>query len=571
MSDPVSFRFLGSFLVVAFISHLSVLSGGDVHGQASEQATAVSAAPNVKFRGQVVDEETGAILPARVSIKSENGTWYFPRSTAPEGTAIEYRRQAGPKSLEQHVTLSAHPFEVDLPPGTYTVTVERGKEYIPLTREILVEAAGTSARFALKRWIHMAANGWYSGDVHAHRPLEEVPNLILAEDLNVAMPLSNWVTVAETSPISGNRITAPVPMAGWIRVDPTHGIYPLNTEYEIFTVGGKPHTLGAVLVLGQSETIDHGVPPVRRIAEMAHRSGAFLDLEKHSWAWTPMIVPLMKPDLFELVNNHCWPTDFAFHSWTVDMAAKSMNLDMMEQGFTEWGWIEFGLKSYYAYLNCGFRMMPSAGTGSGVHPVPLGFGRVYVQVQGEFSYDKWREGLLAGRSFVTTGPLMELTFNNQPAGSQFETDSAETSVRVQGTIQSLSPLERIEVIVNGNIARTIKPSASSGAVNSSRSVSIDEAVLLPGSSWMAIRCFESQPDRRIRFAHTAPVFVSRKGTPLTPYRDEVEHFIERIEREISRNRGVISSDALDEYQEALTIYRDLKQRSIERPVPSKGD
>ena len=99
------------------------------------------------------------------------------------------------------------------------------------------------------------------------------------------------------------------------------------------------------------------------------------------------------------------------------MAAKSMQLETMESGFTEWGWIEFGFKSYYAYLNCGFRMMPSAGTGSGVHPVPLGFGRVYAQVAGEFTYQKWRDALLAGHSFVTTGPMLQFEFNGQPAGS----------------------------------------------------------------------------------------------------------------------------------------------------------
>lgn len=544
---------------------LAVLAANDV---TNTTAVATAIHDTVILRGEVIEGESGDPLPARVSIRSSEGEWYFPKTTSPDGSAIEYRRQAGPKSLEQHVTLSAHPFEVAVPRGTYTLTVERGKEYVPLTRNVVVDGGEGVIKLPLNRWINMAKRGWYSGDVHAHRPLGEVSNLVLAEDLNVALPLSNWVTVADTSPLKGNRITDSIPPARWIRVDATHGIYPLNTEYEIFTVGGKTHTLGAVLILGQTQSIDQGIPPVRRIAEIAHQSGAFLDLEKHSWAWTPMIVPLMKPDLFELVNNHCWPTEFAFHSWTLDMASPSMKLETIEPGFTEWGWIEFGLKSYYAYLNCGFRMMPSAGTGSGVHPVPLGFGRVYVHLPGEFTYEKWREGLLAGHSFVTTGPLMELTFNGQPAGHRFEGLTGGTPIAVRGTIHARSPIERIEVIVNGNVAKTIRPAESTDPPGQTHTIQLDEQILMQGTSWLAIRCFESQPERRIRFAHTAPVFVDLKDVPPTPYRDEVDHFIDRMEREISRNREVLSPGSLEEYQEALEIYRELKGRSIERPVPS---
>jgi hypothetical protein len=523
------------------------------------------------FRGEVIDADNLQPIGTRISIRSSTGTWYFPTSTSSQGSAIEYRRQAGPNSLEQHVTLSPHPFEVQLPCGTYTIRIERGKEYVPVSKEIVIDQQNVEARFSLARWIHMAKGGWYSGDIHAHRPLADVPNLVLAEDLNVAMPLSHWVTIAQTSPVDGNRIVGPVPEPKWISVDATHGIYPLNTEFEIFTVSGKPHTLGAVLILGQSEPIHQGLPPVRRVAERAHQTGAFLDLEKHSWAWTPMIVPLMKPDLFELVNNHCWPTEFAFHSWTFDMAPKSMQLETNSQGFTEWGWIEFGLKSYYAYLNCGFRMMPSAGTGSGVHPVPLGFGRVYVHVPGEFTYEKWRDGLLAGNSFVTTGPMLQLTFNGEPAGHRFvdfRGEPAGISVRIQGTVQSLAPLDRIEVIVNGNLAKTLVPSDVTLPAVKPHQEMIDETIMIEGSGWLAIRCFESRPDRRIRFAHTAPVFVDVPGKAQSPFKDEVEHFVNRIEREIQRNRETLTPDELEEYQEALSIYRDLRGRAVERSVRS---
>jgi len=520
------------------------------------------------IQGQVITTDTNEPQPlaARVTVRAANGTWYFPKSASSDGSAIEYRKQVGPNSLEQHVTLSAHPFVVDVPPGKYTIIAERGKEYYPFQREVTVNTESVSVKLPIQRWINMAEKGWYSGDVHAHRPLSEMPNLVLAEDLNVGMPLSHWVTEADKGPVSGNRITGPQPKAQWIAVDPTHGIYPLNTEYEIFTVGGKPHTLGAVLLLGQSTTTDQGVPPVRRIAEWAHRDGAFLDLEKHSWAWTPMIVPLMKPDLFELANNHCWPSQFAFHSWTLDAAAKSMHLETNDQGFTERGWIDFGMKSYYAYLNCGFRMMPSAGTGSGVHPVPLGFGRVYVHLDGDFSYQKWCEGLLAGHSFVTTGPMMQTTFNGQQAGSTFKTEADSHDVHIQGVVSNMMPLERIEILVNGAVVKDVHKLQIQPASRRPVVEQIDETIRVEGTGWVAVRCFEKLIDGRIRFAHTAPVFVDRQGHLSRPFKDEARHFVERIEREIERHKGVLTPESLDEYHEALAIYRELFSRAVERPA-----
>lgn len=522
--------------------------------------TSLASAQEATFalRGEIIDAATKEPVAARIYVQAANGKWFFPRSASPEGTALEFQRERGPKSHEYHVTLSAHPFVVDVPPGRYTITVERGKEYVPLSQEVFVDKAAVEVTLPILRWIDMAGRGWYSGDIHAHRPLADMPNLVLAEDVNVATPLSHWVTVADVDPVKGNKTPQPDVKPEWIAVDKTHGIYPLNTEYEIFTVGGKSHTLGAVLICGQKTKLDRGVPPVRRIAEQAHAEGAFLDLEKHSWAWSPMIVPLMKVDLFELANNHCWRTEFAFHSWTLDAAPKYMNLEMREQGFTEWGWIDFGLQSYYAYLNCRFRMMPSAGTAAGVHPVPFGFGRVYVHVPGEFTFAKWREGLLAGRSFVTTGPMLRMQFNGEDAGRTIRGENGTASVRVTGDVRSLAPIDRIEILVNGDVVRTIRPPGQTKPNGPSFSAaSVDETISFDSSGWLAVRCFEAHPEKRIRFAHTAPVFIDIPGQPQAPKKAEVEHFVERIERELARHKDVLNADALDEYREALAIYREL--------------
>jgi hypothetical protein len=504
------------------------------------------------LRGKVVDARTRAVLPCRLYVQGSDGTWLFARSSDAAGSALKYDVQRGPKSFEKHVTLSAHPFEVEVPPGKTRISVELGKEYQPLTMTVLAGKDTPEIELPLARWIDMPARGWYSGDTHIHRKLEEVPQLMLAEDLHVALPLTYWVRNANEPAIRGKLAGDVKPEL--ITVGKNRFLWPVNTEYELFNTRGKPHTQGAVFVINQRGSLDLATPPVLPVAKAAHASGALLDLDKHTWNWSPMIVPIMEVDLFELANNHIWRTEFAFKTWTLDVLPKDWEIETDAEGYTEWGWIDWGFKTYYAFLNCGFRMRPTGGTAAGVHPVPAGFGRVYVHVEGDLTYEKWIKGLDAGHSFVTTGPMLLVEFNGKPAGTVFQGDDAK-EIRITGSAESRLPLERIEMVANGDVVRTVRPTntqTKSGGFTSA----IDETLPLKNSSWAIVRCFERQPDGRIRFAHSAPVHCELDG-PVRPKRREVQYFIQRMQQELVRNRGVLAAEELAEYEQALNIYRKL--------------
>src|SRR5262249_20060434 len=196
---------------------------------------------------------------------------------------------------------------------------------------------------------------------------------------------------------------------------------PRNTAYEIFTVDKKPPTLGAVFVLNHKSVLEEGVPPVGPVARRAKQEGAPLELGKHNWPWSMMLVPVMGVDLYELSNNHLWRTEVGFPGWG-EPAGGRVGAERGPDGFTGAGWVVDGFRNYYTLLNCGFRLRPTAGTASGVHPVPLGFGRVYVRLGSGapgFSYDAWVKGLNAGRSFVTTGPMLLAELNGRDPGEVF--------------------------------------------------------------------------------------------------------------------------------------------------------
>jgi hypothetical protein len=512
----------------------------------------------IALRGLVVDAESGQPLPARVYVQGKDGVWHFPRSASPQGSAVAYRKQRNdqPRSVEMHTTLSAHPFEAKLPPGEYTITVERGKEYRPLVRTVTIDKEPVTVTLRLRRWINLAERGWYSGDTHVHRGLDELPNIMLAEDLNVAFPLVYWVTEAFASPKTGTKGPLGKIDAKLIPVDATHVIYPLNTEYEIFTVKQQRHTLGAFFALNHRTVLDRGVPPVREAAEQIHREGGLIELDKHNWPWTMAVIPALKPDLYELSNNHVWRTEFGFPSFG-EPAADYMKIERNKQGFTERGWIDYGFQNYYALLNCGVRVQPTAGTASGVHPVPLGFGRVYVRCPKGFSYDAWLEGLRTGRSFVTTGPMLFVQVNEHDPGRVFQQPAAEArDYRVTGDVLSEQPLARIEIVVNGAVAKTVQPTNRKTDKQAYEN-KLDETIRVDSSAWIAVRCFEDRPDQRIRFAHSSPVHIEVAGKPLRPRRVEVEFLIKRVEEQIARSSEVLPPAALAEYQEALRFYRKL--------------
>src|SRR4051812_42779042 len=83
------------------------------------QAPPAAKGPTVVVRGRVVDDTTGRPVPCRVTIRGRDGSWHFAESASPEGSAVAYRKTAinNPGVVEMHVTLSAHPFIVKLPPG----------------------------------------------------------------------------------------------------------------------------------------------------------------------------------------------------------------------------------------------------------------------------------------------------------------------------------------------------------------------------------------------------------------------------------------------------------------------
>ena len=523
---------------------LSFYQGSDIDAELDRIETFWRPLEEVTVQAAILDEATGQPIAARLYVQSEKGTWHFAEPASVDGHVIRYEKQnwINANSQEFHSSISPHPFRLRLAPGKYQLTVERGKEYLPWTQELTVSNGTKPISIRIQRWIDMASRGWFSGDTHVHRPIRQIGIPMLADDVNVALPMVYWTTRSELTAASGDRTDrddARLPTRV-ISVDPTHAIWPKNTEWEIFSVNGKPHTLGALFAMNHKTPFEVGIPPVRKVLEQARREGAFLDMDKHDWPFAIALPPLLGNQLtFELANNHMWRTQFAFKNWNTP-APPWMNLGDGKSG-GEKEWIEFTHQTYWALLNCGLRLQPTAGTATGVHPVPIGYGRVYVHTPSGFQYDRWIEGLKRGDSFVTTGPML------------FVRSSSNT---VDAVVEADGPVESVEWVINGVVHPAILNSTISNQNGSVRLESSIESAFR-STTWVALRAWQKSPDGRWRFAHSAPVWFDVPNQPIRPNGNQQQYLLGRVEQELARSRTVLAEDALNEYKSAIEHYRDL--------------
>jgi len=516
----------------------------------------------------VTDADSGEALAARLYLTSESSISYYFQVTSVGASAVKYEKQnwLDKMSVEYHTTVSAHSCFSEVPKGRYTLVVEHGKSYRPVTRSFEVADDEIQLNISMQRISDPVAAGWYSGDTHLHRTVDELRNVVLAEDLNVALPLTSWVTFANKPPASGDKNIADANLSSLIEVDKLHAIWPRNTEYEIFTVGNKQHTLGALFVLGHQSSLQQTVPPWKPVIDALRSSEprALFDMDKLDWPFAMVLPTLGENCLYELSNNHVWRTKFAFKDWNTT-APPFIHPPFGSQVGGHRAWLDYTHGLYYTLLNCGLRLPPSAGTANGVHPVPAGFSRVYVHLPEGFSFQTWMQGLRQGRSFVTTGPMLYATADNMDPGHVFQRESTnETPINLAMEVISEQPILYGEVLINGvpeQLLRAQNTATDKGAFRSQ----LSHTFVPNRSGWFAVRFWESQPDGQVRFAHTAPWYVEVGKQPVHAKLHEQHYLVDRMREEMTRSNGVVSPEAMQEYRAALEFYEALPMADDTQP------
>lgn len=513
-----------------------------------------------ELRLSIVDNATKQPIPARVYLKSSEGKWYYFSSSDTNGSAVKYEKQnwLNKNSVEYHTTVSAGVCTTKVPTGRYWLSVEHGKSYRTVSQDLLIADKDVELTVPMQRWSDPASKQWYSGDTHIHRTIEDLRNVVLAEDLNVAFPLSYWVTHSDIAPENGDKNVQDVMQTSMVKVDDSHVIWPRNTEYEIFTVGKKQHTLGALFVLGHRNGLQKTVPPWKPVIDELTKSepSVLFDMDKLDWPFA-MLLPSLAPNaLYELSNNHTWRTEFAFRDWNSPTPAY-LQPPFGDKSGGHREWLDYTHGMYHTLLNCGLRMAPSAGTANGVHPVPAGFGRVYVHLPEGFEIGAWMREVKRGRSFVTTGPMLYATADGKDPGEVFMFPSAApTKIQLEMDVESEEPLLYGEVLINGRPEHLLY-AANQRDKNGAYRTKLSLPVAPTRSGWFAIRFWERRKDGQLRFAHTAPWYVEVDSKPVGISREEKEYLIQRMQNEIGRSNGIVNTEGMEEYRLGLKFFEQL--------------
>ena len=499
--------------------------------------TAELAAQNVSVTMRVTDAAKNA-LPCRIHVYNANG---------------EPQRAANLPFFRDHFSCLGNA-QLHLAPGKYSWEVERGPEFESKSGTLDTrEGKPQQIDVALNRISNLRDDGWYSGDLHVHRPAGDVETLMRAEDLDFA-PVIEWWNQRNTSTI---------------QTDQTVKRFDRNRIYELLA-GEDEREGGALLYFGLKRPLDlkvqsREVPSPMQFVQQARTfdKDTWIDIEKPFWWDVPTWLASGQMNSIGLANNHmCRRQMLENEAWGRPRDEQRLPAPRGNGFWTQ--------EIYYHILNSGLRIPPSAGSASGVLPNPVGYNRVYVQLEERpFTRDNWFQALAEGKCFVTNGPLLSVTAGGQYSGNVFQQkDDQPLKIDLQIALTSKDTISELEVIHNGQVIQRIP-------CQPSRSQHFKSSVMIDRPGWFLVRGI-ADVDHTFRFASTAPWYVESSTGSTYISKRSTQFFSDWVGERIERIRGSVSNEShlesvLKPHRRAQSFWKDrLELAATENPEPEQS-
>ena len=196
---------------------------------------------------------------------------------------------------------------------------------------------------------------------------------------------------------------------------------------------------------------------------------------------------------------------------------------------------------WYRILNCGFRIPAGSGTDIMANFAsvrgPIGMNRVYVRLRGPLTRRGFYQGLKAGRTFVTNGPLLGFTLGGVSVGDKLTLSAGSRRITARVTLRSMVPVERLEIIRNGEIAGSIPLTGDSTTVTATVPLMVDR------SGWYLVRAWSHGARAPVLDLHpmatTSPIYVTVGGQPVRSPEDAAYFlaWMDRLEQAARANSG----------------------------------
>lgn len=459
---------------------------------------------------EVADAATGQLIPCRIHIKLADGSCWQP-ADPPEAT---YTETAAPDLLLpshydrylnirqgadiRSVHLNHGRAELDVPAGPVALYIARGHEYVPQIDRFTLGPEPAVRTYRLSRLIDMPSQGWYSGDLHVHVSRFEPSDdhvwlrMMAAEDMHALNTL--------IYKHNGAIIQAPQYAMGEAAQRCREGRVLASGEefrdgnlYGHMILAGIDEVIEPISV-GQMLASQDNYPLFATACDQAHAHGGIVGWAHGGGVFNrlheslPIEAALGKVDFVEVVQFNMF---FGYHYWR-------------------------------ELLNCGIKLAAVAGSDFpfGVDVLApwypnLGLDRTYAHIDGEFTYRKWLEAIRAGRCFATNGPMIFLTVNGQPIGSDIRLGDSDSEVDVEARAVCNYGLDHLDVLCNGGVAARVNGRAGQ------REITYRGRLKIAQSSWIgACARGEVAPDAYggvepwMLQAHTSPIYVRVQGRPI---------------------------------------------------------
>ena len=468
----------------------------------------------------VVDRETGKPIPCRVHLKSAAGK---PRK--PDGVPFWNDHFVVPGKIT-----------LKLPLGKYAFEMERGPEYLTRFGEFQIENfADDTKQVDLGRFIDMAALGWWSGDLDVRRSPRDIELLMAAEDLHVAEVITWWNDKSDW----GNR---PLPKNPLVCCD-TNRCYHLlaggcsrfGTELRLFNLSSPWKRANA----GRTYL------DVKSLQAARAQPNLWVDVGK-PFAWDlPMLVAAGQVDSIQVAHSHLCRDTLLSHE--ADGKPRDKKKYDGPRGNVLWS-----QDIYFRLLDCGLRIPPTAGSGSGEAPNPVGYNRVYVHTGGDFSYEKWWENLRAGRVVVTNGPLVQPKVNGHLPGHVFRAEAGQKlDFEIALTLSTRDPITYLDIIKDGHVEHSVRFDEYSKTGKLPK-------LQFDRSGWFLVRAVTDVRET-YRFAMTGPYYVEI-GYQRRISKQAAQFFLDWVyerARQIKQADPKMAGEALEDHRLARDYWQKL--------------
>ena len=480
--------------------------------------------PHQQLRLQIQDE-TGGIVPARVSVTNTHFRTY-----APDDAWIHADDLIVPErqTVETRYFHSTGNSVMSVPVDRLAITVSRGPSYEVAKVEVDPRSAewSGSVPVTLKRLSAPSdAGDWWSGDLHVHMNYGGVyrntparlATQAQAEDLNL---IYNLVVNKEQR----------FPDISAFRTD----VDPASTDRLLILHGQEFHTSSwghlALLNLTQHLLLPgYASYPFTAVASSYPHNAMVADMARRQGALVGYVHPFdddIDPAKATVLTNEL-PVDAALGK-----------VDYYEAvGFSD---PKATNAVWYRLLECGLEIPAGAGSDTMANYAslrgPVGVNRVYVPARGPLTREAFLAELKAGHGMATNGARIYLKVGDAVPGETLNLSAGPHSLPYRVGLRANFPVDHLELIWNGAVAARLD------IKEDRQSADVTGKVDVTGSGWLLVRAWNDGPDPAVLdtypYATTSPIYVRVAGK-VRRSSDAATYFL----RWVDRIREAVEKDA----------------------------